>query len=261
MLLVIDVGNTNIKLALYKNDKIMASWRVSVKNYRTADEYGMIMRDIFQSKGYSLSDVDGAIMSSVVPSLNYTLIHTCEYYLKLVPLMVSSDLKTGIKIDYTDPKALGADRIANAVGAYYIYGGPCIIIDLGTATTFGVVNKEGVFLGGAIAPGIRTSIDALSKTASQLPLIELQKPACVISKSTITNMQSGTIFGFYGLVKNIVEEIKHELGDDNIKVIATGGLTELVNDTNIIDVYDRALTLKGLNILYKLNTDTQEEQQ
>ncbi len=259
MLFVIDVGNTNIKLALYNNDKLMASWRLSVKNYRTADEYGMILKDIFHSKGYSLSDVDGAIMSSVVPSLNYTLIHTCEYYLKLVPLMVSSNINTGIKIDYADPKALGADRIANAVGAYYIYGGPCIIVDLGTATTFGAVTEDGIFLGGAIAPGIRTSIDALSKAASQLPLIELQRPPNIISRSTITNMQSGTIFGFYGLVKYVTEGMKRELGTDTVKVIATGGLTELINDPAIIDIYDRALTLKGLNILYKLNMNQEEQ--
>ncbi len=259
MVLAIDIGNTNIKLALYDNDEMKASWRVSVKNYRTADEYGMILKDIFQSKGYSFSDIHGVIMSSVVPSLNYTIIHTCEYYLNLTPLMVSSEILTGIKIDYTDPKTLGADRIANAVGAYYIYGGPCIIIDLGTATTFGVVSHDGVFLGGAIAPGIKTSIDALSNTASQLPLIELQRPDSIISKTTITNMQSGAIFGFYGLVKNIIELIKLELGSDNIKVIATGGLTELINDEKLIDIYDRALTLKGLNILYKLNTNSQEE--
>ncbi|NCA66697.1 MAG: type III pantothenate kinase [Clostridia bacterium] len=261
MILVMDVGNTNIKLALYKEDKMMASWRLSVLNYRTADEYGMMLEDIFHSKGYAFSDVDGIIISSVVPSLNYTIIHTCEYYLNISPIMVSSELNAGIKIDYTDPKTLGADRIANAVGAYYIYGGPCIIIDLGTATTFGVVSKEGVFLGGAIAPGIRSSIDALSNSASQLPLIEIQKPDSVISKTTITNMQAGTIYGFYGLVKNIIEGIKSELNDDRVKIIATGGLTELINDEKLIDIFDRALTLKGLNVLYKLNSKLQEEKQ
>lgn len=261
MLLVMDVGNTNIKLALCDKETIVASWRVSVKNYRTSDEYGMILKDIFQSKGFTFEDVDGIIMSSVVPSLNYTISHTCEYYMNITPLMVSSDIITGITIEYSNPKTLGADRIANAVGAYYIYGGPCIIIDLGTATTFGVVDKNGAFLGGAIAPGIRTSIDALSRTASQLPLIELQKPENIISKTTITNMQSGTIFGFYGLVKSIVDQIKAELNDDTIKVIATGGLTELINDAKIIDIYDRALTLKGLKKLYELNTSgiNQEE--
>lgn len=258
MLLAIDIGNTNIKLALFQNDKIKASWRVSVKNYRTADEYGMILRDIFQSKGYNFKDVDGIIMSSVVPSLNYTIVHTCEYYIEISPLIVSSEINIGLSIDYADPKALGADRIANAVGAYYTYGGPCIIIDLGTATTFGVVNKDGVFLGGAIAPGIRTSLEALSNTASQLPLIELQRPEKVISKTTITNMQSGTIFGYFGLVKNIIDQIKKELQDDSVKIIATGGLTTLINDDELINIYDRALTLKGLNVLYKLNK-TQEE--
>ncbi len=255
MILVMDVGNTNIKMAICNNDNIIASWRVAVKSYRTADEFGMIFGDLFKSKGFSFGDIDGIIMSSVVPSLNYTIFHACQYYMNREPIMVSSELNTGITLKYSNPKALGADRIANAVAAYYIYGGPCIVVDLGTASTFGVIDKNGVFLGGAIAPGIKTSADALANAASQLPLVELKTPETLICDSTISNIQAGVVHGFRGLVKNIIIGLKNELKDDNIKVIATGGLTELmIDESNFVDIYDRALTLKGLELLYKLNT-------
>ena len=253
MILVIDVGNTNIKLALCTRDKLVMSWRVSNRTGRTADEFGVELGNLFATRGFSFSDVDGVIMSSVVPSLNYTLTHACKFYMHKTPLMVSCDLETGLSYGYADPHALGADRIANAVGAVYLYGAPCIVVDLGTASTFGVVDRNRCFLGGCIAPGIKTGVDALSKQASQLPLVELTRPASIIADSTITNIQAGAIYGFSGLVKSVVADIKEELKDNEVKVIATGGLTELLNDSTFIDVFDRALTLKGLLRIYNLN--------
>ena len=217
------------------------------------DEFGIELSNLLQTKGYSFKDIDGVIISSVVPSLNYTLTHAITYYIGINPIMVSAALKTGIDIKYTNPLSLGADRIANAVGAYYTYGAPCIVVDLGTATTFGVVNANAEFIGGCIAPGIKTAADALSSQASQLPLVELQVPQKTIADDTITNIQAGITIGFRGLVKELVKQMKNELNDPQVKVIATGGLTELINDSSFIDVYDRALTLKGLLKLYNLN--------
>ncbi|MBQ4444579.1 MAG: type III pantothenate kinase [Clostridia bacterium] len=253
MILVIDVGNTNIKLALCSREAIVMSWRVSNRTGRTADEFGVEIGNLFATRGYSFADVEGVIMSSVVPSLNYTLTHACKFYMKRTPIMVDCTLRTGLTFGYADPHSLGADRIANAVGAVSHYGAPAIVVDLGTASTFGVIDRNKCFLGGCIAPGIKTGVDALSKQASQLPLVELTKPASIIADSTITNIQAGAIYGFSGLVKSVVQQIKAELGDDTVKVIATGGLTELLNDSTFIDVYDRALTLKGLLQLYLLN--------
>jgi len=254
MILVMDIGNTNIKMAVCKNGEIEASWRVSVSSYRTADEFGMIFSDLFATQGLTFSDIEGIIVSSVVPSLNYTIAHACKYYMGKDPIMVSTELKTGLTFKYANPHTLGADRIANAVGAYHIYGGPCIIVDLGTASTFGVIDGTGCFLGGAIAPGIKTSTDALANNASQLPLVELIEPEKVICDTTITNIQSGVVRGFRGLVKNIITGMKEELNDKSVKVIATGGLTELmIDNSNFVDIFDRALTLKGLEILYRMN--------
>lgn len=253
MILALDVGNTNIKLALATNNKIVLSWRLSVKNSRTADEFGIELGTLLNSKGYSFKDIEGVIISSVVPSLNYTLTHAITYYIGVQPIMVSAEINTGLKIKYSNPTSLGADRIANAVGAFFTYGSPCIIIDLGTATTCGVINSDGEFIGGCIAPGIKTSSDALSTKAAQLPLVELATPKKAIASDTIHNIQSGVVIGFRGLVREIITEFKMELNDPNVKVIATGGLTELIEDTLLIDVFDRALTLKGLLKLYELN--------
>lgn len=249
-----DVGNTNIKLALFEGQEMKCSWRIAVKNDRTADEFAVIFRDVFGTKGYTFDNVDGIIISSVVPGLNYTLEHTCSYYMNLKPLMVSCDINTGLTFNYSNPRSLGADRIANAVAAYRLYGGPCIVVDMGTATTFGAISQDGVFLGGAISPGIKTSLDALVSNASQLPLVELTSPKSAIATSTISNMQSGIIFGFTGLVKNIILNMKNEI-NGSVKVIATGGMTNIIynSDSSFIDVYDRALTLKGLQMIYSLN--------
>ena len=255
MLLVIDIGNTNIKLGVYNGDELVTSWRMSVKVTRTSDEFGISMLNLFASEKMSFEDIDGIIMSSVVPSLNYTIEHACEYYMHLTPLVIGVGIKTGLNIKYSNPGELGADRIVNSVAAYKLHGGPCIIVDFGTATTFNAISKNGEFLGGCIAPGIKSSLESLTNNAAKLPRVELTKPENIINKNTISNIQAGTIYGFTGLVDYIVKKMKAQIGDANVKVIATGGLSELIVDEkkDIIDVVDRYLTLKGLKFIYDMN--------
>ncbi len=254
MLLVIDVGNTNIKYGVWKDDVMLASFRVSSRISRTADEYGSVLVNLLGDSGIKKTDIDGIIVSSVIPTLNYTICHMCEYFFGISPLMVGPGIKTGINIKTENPKEVGADRIVNSVAAYKKYGDPVIVIDFGTATTFNVVDKTGAFIGGVIAPGIKTSLSGLVSSTAQLPMIELVPPKKAIAKSTETNMQAGIIFGFAGLVENIVGKIKRELGDDNVKVVATGGLGEIIaKETKCIEVVDRTLTLFGLKTIYDLN--------
>ena len=254
MLLVIDVGNTNIKYGVWEDDKMLASFRVSSRISRTADEYGSVLVNLLDNSGINKTDIDGIIVSSVIPTLNYTICHMCEYFFGISPLMVGPGIKTGLNIKVENPKEVGADRIVNNVAAYKKYGGPLIVVDFGTATTFNVVDGSGAFVGGVIAPGIKTSLSGLVSSTAQLPMIELVPPKKAIAKNTETNMQAGIIFGFSGLVDNIVGKIKKELGDDNVKVIATGGLGEIIaKETKSIDIVDRTLTLFGLKTIYDLN--------
>lgn len=255
MLLVIDVGNTNIKLGVFKGEELLHSWRMSVKVMRTADELGITMQNLFTAKGVTFESITGIIISSVCPSINYTLEHACQYYMDIKPIMVGVGVKTGLNIKYTNPQEVGADRIVNSVAGYRLYGGPCIIVDFGTATTFNVISEKGEFLGGAIAPGINTSLDGLVNNTSKLMRVELTTPKSVIGTSTRSNIQSGTIYGFTGLVKYIVEKMKQEPGLENAKVIATGGLGEIITnvDSDVVDILDRYLTLKGLQMIYSIN--------
>lgn len=256
MVLAIDIGNTNIKLGIFDGDELKDSTRLSSSTHKTSDEYYLSIKDLFLTKGIAFSDIDGVIMSSVNPNLNYTFEHLISVYFHQKPMVVGSGIKTGLNIRYDNPKEVGADRIVNSVAAYHTYGGPCVVIDCGTATTFNVVSEKGEFVGGAISFGLKSSADALSQKASKLPKIELVKPEKAIGKSTITNMQSGIINGYIGMVEYIVRKLKAEMNGDTIKVIATGGLSEIVSaDSNIIDVVDRTLTLRGLNILYKMNKE------
>jgi type III pantothenate kinase len=218
-------------------------------------------KDLFELKNIKFDDIDGIIFSSVVPSLNYTIEHMCRFFLGVKPIIVSSDTDTGLDIKYDNPRELGADRIVNAVAAYHYYGGPCLIVDVGTATTFSLVGEKGEFLGGAIAPGIKSSINALVSSAAKLPLIELVKPSKVIGTTTIENMQSGAVYGFMGLVQKLIEKIMEEAPYENIKVIATGGLMEVIEEDllkNYIDYFDRSLTLKGLKLIYDRNKEKKE---
>lgn len=254
MILLMDVGNTNIKIGLANDTKTVKTWRIATDIGKTADEFGMTLYDLLHQSGYDFSDIDGIIISSVAPSINYTLEHMCSYYIKVKPIMVSEKIKTGLMFNYAYD-SLGSDRIVNAVAAYKLYGGPVITVDFGTATTFGVVDKKGVFLGGLIAPGIKASTESMVNTAAKLPRIELVKPENVIGTATVANMQSGVIYGFTGLVDYIVKKIKEETGFYDAKVVATGGMSQLVTQTenNIIDTVDRVLSLKGLRILYDMN--------
>lgn len=253
MLLTMDVGNTNIKIGLFNGEKLAASWRVSSRASRTGDEYGAIFTNLFHNSGYKTDVVGGIIISSVMPSLNYTLEHMCKFYFHNDPIMVESGIKTGINIRYDNPKELGADRIVNAVAASNLYQPALIVVDFGTATTFSVVNKNYEFVGGVIGPGIKLTADALVQNAAKLPKIELVKPDTVIGKSTVKNMQAGIVYGFAGMVDYILRRVKKELEGD-VKVIATGGFSELISgEVPQINIVDRTLTLQGLRMIYELN--------
>ena len=254
MILVFDVGNTNIVLGAYKGDKLLDFWRVSTDTQKTADEYGIIIKQLFVHQGYSIDDVKAVIISSVVPPMMYTLEHMTRKYFKKEALVVGPGIKTGMNIKYDNPKEVGADRIVNAVAGYEMYGGPLIIVDFGTATTYCAIAKNGDYLGGAISPGVRISMDALYQRTAKLPRVELLKPDTVICKNTISSIQSGVIFGYVGQVDYIVRRMKKELGDENAKVIATGGLSKLIaSESETIDVVNGLLTLEGLRIIYDRN--------
>ncbi len=255
MLLVMDIGNTNVKIGIFKGDKLTSSWRVSTVASHTADEYGMVIYDLLRQSGSKFEDIKGAVMSSVAPSLNYTIEHMCSYYTGKKPLIVDAKTKLGIEIRYDNPSELGADRMVGAAAAYKFYGGPVIVIDFGSATTFNLVTKDGVYLGGAIAPGIKTATESLVNTAAKLPRIELTTPDNIVGTSTRSCMQSGIIYGYAGMVKYLVEKYKALPEMQGAKVIATGGLSELIDkvEPDIIDITDRALALKGLKYIYDIN--------
>lgn len=257
MLLVIDIGNTNIKLGVYKDNELLHSWRLSVKLPRTADELGIEIANVFRYIGIDKEEIQGVIMSSVCPPLNYTVEHACEYYIGKKPIVVGTGIKTGLNVKYVNPQELGADRIVNSVAAYRLYGGPCIVVDFGTATTFNVISEKGEFLGGCIAPGIKSSLESLVSNTAKLTRIELTKPQSIVGKTTDSNLQSGIVYGFTGLTKYIIEGFKKQEGFAKAKVVATGGLSQLILDAGeekILDIVDRYLTLKGLKILYDINT-------
>lgn len=257
MVLVIDIGNTNVKCGIFDNDKLVYSLRLATSSSKTSDEYGMTTKDLLKNNGINCDDIEGVIMSSVNPNLNYTFEHMINYYFNAKPLIVGAGIKSGINIKYDNPKEVGADRIVNSVAAYYTYGGPVIVIDCGTATTFNYINAKGEFMGGAISFGLKTSAEALTASCSKLPKIELNAPKKVLGRNTITNMQSGIINGFIVMVEYIVKKIKSENGE--AKVIATGGLSEIISsNSDVIDKVDRTLTLRGLNIIYKLNANKED---
>lgn len=255
MLLAMDIGNTNVKIGVFDGDKIVASWRMSTKANRTADEYGMVLYDLLKQQGVSFKDIDDAVMSSVAPALNYTIEHMCQYYIGKKPLCISHTLDTGIDIEYDHPSELGTDRIVGAAAAYHFYGGPVIEVDFGSATTFNLVTEDGRFLGGAISPGLMTSSESLATATAKLPRIELSAPDNVVGKNTRACMQSGIIFGYTGLVKYMLDKYRELPEMKGAKVVATGGLSEIVANTepDLFDVADRALALKGLKYVYDRN--------
>lgn len=254
MIFTMDIGNTNIKTALFEGTEMVKYWRISTSKTYTSDEYGILLNNLFAHADMRMDQVEGVILSSVVPTINFTLEHMCQNYFHKDPMFVVPGIKTGINIKYENPRELGSDRIANAVAAYEQYGGPCIFIDFGTATSFGVVNAKGAFLGGCICPGIKLASEALVSGAAKLPRFELVKPDTVIGRTTVANLQAGLIYGYVGQVNYLIEKMKQELKDEKTFVVATGGLARLIaTESKAIDKIDGLLTLKGLRLIYERN--------
>jgi type III pantothenate kinase len=265
MLLTLDVGNTNTVLGLYRlaPDELITHWRVSTLRTQTADEYGVLFLNLFAMKKIEPTEVTSIIIASVVPPLETTLRQVCERYFNLKPLLVEPGIKTGMPILVDNPAELGADRLANGVGAFAKYGGPCIVVDFGTATTFDLISAKGEYLGGVIAPGLAISAEALFSRAARLSRVDVKKPSKVVGTNTIAHMQSGLYYGYIGLVDGILERMLNETrGPDSAsgeppsppKIIATGGLARLiVDDSRFIHIIDDMLTLDGLRLIYERN--------
>lgn len=261
MIICIDIGNTNIKYAIFDGDSLKFSFRVATDFKRTSDEYGSQLVSMLAFNGVSPEEIRGGIFSSVVPSLDYTIDHMCRVFLHITPMQIAPGLKTGLNIKADNAKEVGADRIVNNVAALRLYGTgkPIIVVDFGTATTFNILNANGDFIGGVISPGIKGSLDSLVSGTAKLPRVEIEAPKSVIATNTVTNMQAGIVFGFAGLVEFIVRKIKKELKTNDVLTIATGGFSETIaKETGCIDVIDKMLTLNGLKYLYDLNCGGKE---
>lgn len=254
MLLVIDVGNTNITLGVFRGEELLGTFRMTTKLPRTSDEYGIMLKELVERQGILSTDIDAVIIASVVPDIMHSLGSAMIKYFGIKPIIVSAGIKTGIRIVTENPKQVGADRIVDAVAAYTLYGGPVIVIDFGTATTYDIVGPNATFEGAVIAPGIRTSAQAMWGQAAMLPAIEIKKPESILAKETISSMQAGIVFGQIGQVEYIVDRIRRESGYTDAKVVASGGLGNIIaKETDVIDIYDPQLTLKGLRIIYEKN--------
>lgn len=253
--MVCDVGNTNIVLGVYKDEELLRYWRISTDKTKTSDEIGIIVHQFFNNEGIPVHEIQDIIISSVVPTIMYSLQHMAIKYFDKEAIIVGPGIKTGINIKYDNPRQVGADRIVNAVAGIHKYGGPLVIVDFGTATTFCAISDRNEYLGGTIAPGIKISSDALFQRASKLPKVELTKPEGVICRNTVKSIQSGVIYGYVGLVDYLVTRMKQELDRPNIKVIATGGLSSMIaSESKTIEIVDKFLTLDGLKIIYDMNT-------
>lgn len=256
LLLVIDVGNTNIVFGVYRDKELLYDWKIATERDRTSDEYGLLFEQIFRYHGLSLKEVKNVIISSVVPPLMHTLPAMSIKYFGIDPIVVGPGVKTGMNIKYDNPREVGADRIVNAVAAYEKYGGPLIIVDFGTAITFCAVSKEGDYLGGAITPGIKISAEALFMRTAKLPKVEIAKPERVIAKNTTNSIQSGLVFGYIGMVDYIIEKMIKEMEQDEgkVNIIATGGFSSLIaSESKYIKKIDKLLTLDGLRIVFERN--------
>ena len=254
MLLVIDIGNTHITLGLFDGQDLIANFRLTTKISRTSDEYGIILQDLLYSRNLSKKDISDVIISSVVPGIMHSFNNSIRKYLDKKPFQVGVGTKTGINIVTPYPEQIGADRIVDAAAAYEIYGGPIIVIDFGTATTYDLISKDGSFLAGITSPGIKICADALWKETAKLPEIEIKKPKSILAKETITSMQAGLVYGYIGQTEYIVKKIIEESKLDQVKVVATGGFGGMISkETKVIDKYNSNLSLEGLRIIYNKN--------
>ena len=252
MILTLDVGNTNMTGGVFKGEDIIATFRITTKMPRTSDEYGMLLCNLLEQNKINPDEIKDAIICSVVPNVMHSLASAMIKYLEIKPIIVGADLKTGLRIDVPNPQQVGADRIVDAVAAYEIYGGPVLVMDFGTVTTYDLVDETGAFIGGITAPGIRTAGKALWQDAAKLPEIEIVKPEKIVGIDTITSMQSGLVYGQIGQTEYIVKKVKEETGLNNLKVVATGGLGRIIaEETDCINFYDANLTLKGIYLVYK----------
>ena len=254
MILTIDVGNTNIVIGAFKEDELVAHWRMTTNIYKSSDELGIFIYNILKHNKIAVEQIENVVIASVVPDIMLSLENGIKKYLNIEPLIVGPGIKTGINIRTDNPKELGADRIVNGVAALYLYGSPAIVIDFGTATTFDVISEEGSYIGGVISPGINISADALWQRAAKLPKVEIQKPNKIIGKNTVDSMQAGLFYGYVGQVDYIVKKIKKELNSGNVKVIATGGLARLIaEESKAIEEVNDFISLHGLKIIYEKN--------
>ncbi|MHB1356718.1 MAG: type III pantothenate kinase [Anaerolineae bacterium] len=257
MLLCVDIGNTNIVLGLYRGQELVTHWRVSTDQAKMPDEYGLMLLALVERSGYTLAEVEGVILASVVPPVTDTFCEMLREYLQQEPLIVGSGVKTGVAIRIDNPREVGADRVVNAAAAFRLYGGPACIVDFGTATTFDALSVNGEYLGGAIAPGVRLAADALFRGTAKLPRVDLQRPAHAIGTNTVDSMRSGILFGYVGLVEGMVARFRLELGPA-MRVIGTGGLASVIaQETRVLEIVDSWLTLKGLRLIYELNRGDQ----
>jgi type III pantothenate kinase len=253
MIFVFDVGNTNMVLGVYEDDELKHHWRIATSWTKTEDEYAMIVKSLFLHEGLELENIDGIIISSVVPPIMFALERMCEKYFHLHPMVIGPGIKTGLNIKYDNPKDVGADRIVNAVAGIHLFGSPLVIVDFGTATTYCYIDEKGQYIGGAIAPGINISTEALYSHASKLPRIEIADPEQIVGKNTVSAMQAGILYGYVGQVEGIVSRMKAQ-AKEKTTVIATGGLASLIaKQSTVIDHVEQFLTLEGLHLIYLRN--------
>ena len=253
MLLCLDIGNTNVTIGLYTGDQLGPHWRLATDHDRTPDEFAMQLINLLTFANLAIKDIDGVALASVVPPLTGKWVELCRTYLRCEPLVVDATTKTGVRILYETPQSVGADRIVDAVAAYALYGGPACVVDFGTATTFDAIAGNGDYWGGAIAPGIGISADALFQRAAKLPKVDLVRPPSAIGRNTVHAMQSGLLFGYVGLVEGMVARFRTELGNE-MRVIATGGLATIISsETSVIHHVAPWLTLDGLRMVYAMN--------
>ncbi len=257
MIMVIDVSNTNITLGTFKGTALQCIYRVTTKVSRTSDEFGVLLRDLVRLSDSGYHEIEGIIIASVVPTVMYSLTNACVKYFRINPVIVGPGVKTGVKIGAENPKEVGADLIVNAAAVHELYGGPSIVIDYGTATSFMLVLADGTLDSVVIAPGIQTSLNALTSDAARIPDVEIKKPRTILTRDTTECIQAGIVFGTIGQTEYIVRRMKEEAKLDNVRVVATGGFGKVIADeTDIIDKYDNELTLKGLRIIYYKNVST-----